>query len=88
LSTAGDNHEAGLKTAEGTVFVETEGANSRYMYRMKLSLHTAGKGAKNNKLAWQGFWNYNIMTDDIGEFSLRNDKAFFWSRVRSYGKGS
>jgi F-box protein 9 len=88
LSTAGDNPEAGLKYAEGTVFVETEGANSRYMYRMKLSLHTAGKGAKNHKLVWQGFWNYNVLTDDIGEFSLRNDKAFFWSRVRSYGMGS
>ena len=88
LSTAGDNPEAGLKNAEGTVFIETEGANLRYMYRMKLSLHTAGKGAKNNKLVWQGFWSYNVLTDDIGEFSLRNDKAFVWSRVRSYGKGS
>jgi F-box protein 9 len=88
LSTAGDNPDADLKDAEGDVFVETEGARSHYMYRMKLSLRSAGKGARNNKLAWQGFWNYNLLTDDSGEFTLRNDKAFFWSRVKSYGDGA
>jgi F-box protein 9 len=88
LSTLDDNPDTNLKDAEGDVFVETEGANAKYMYRMKLSLRSAGKGAKNNKLVWQGFWNYNILTDDTGEFTLRNDKAFFWSRVKSYGDGA
>lgn len=88
LSTAEDSPEADLKEAEGDVFIETEGANPRYMYRMQVSLRSAGKGAKNNKLVWQGFWNYNRLTDDAGEFTLRNDKAFYWSRVKSYGDGA
>jgi len=88
LSTAGDDPDADLKDAEGDVFVETEGASPKYMYRMKLSLRSAGKGVRNNKLVWQGFWNYNLLTDDSGVFTLRNDKAFFWSRVKSYGNGA
>jgi F-box protein 9 len=88
LSTVVDNPDADLKDAEGDVFVETEGASSKYMYRMKLSLRSAGKGARNNKLVWQGFWSYNLLTDGSAEFTLRNDKAFFWSRVRSYGEGA
>ncbi|KAH7403057.1 hypothetical protein BKA64DRAFT_440321 [Cadophora sp. MPI-SDFR-AT-0126] len=88
LSTTTDNSEVDIKDAEGDVFIETEGVSSKYMYRMKLSLRSAGKGARNNKLVWQGFWNYNLLTDDSGEFTLRNDKAFFWSRVKSYGDGA
>lgn len=88
LSTIDDNPDVDLKDAEGDVFVETEGANVKYVYRMKLSLRNAGKGAKNNKLVWQGFWNYNLLTDDTGVFTLKNDKAFFWSRVKSYGNGA
>ena len=88
LSSVADHPEASLKDAEGEVFVETEGANERYMYRMKFSLRSTGKTARNNKLAWQGFWNYNMLTDDTGEFSLRNGKAFVFSRVKSYGMGA
>lgn len=88
LSTTSDNPDADLKDAEGDVFVETEGASAKYMYRMKLSLRTVGKRAKNNKLAWDGYWNYNLLTDDAGEFTLKNEKPFFWSRVRSYGDGA
>lgn len=85
LSTGSDDPDVDLKQAEGDVFIETEGVSAKYMYRMKLSLRSAGKTARNNKLVWQGFWNYNLLTDDFGEFTLRNDKAFFWSRVKSYG---
>lgn len=77
-----------IKDAEGGVFIETEGVGPKYIYRLELSLKTAGKAAKNNKLAWKGFWNYNRLTDDWAEFTLRNDKAFFFSRVRSYGSGA
>ncbi|PQE20338.1 f-box domain-containing protein [Rutstroemia sp. NJR-2017a BBW] len=76
---------------EGTVYIETEGAvgtSTKYMYRMELKIASAGKNGKNNKLAWKGYWNYNRLTDDWAEFTLRNDKAFFWSRVRSYGTGA
>ncbi|KAH9892068.1 hypothetical protein F4778DRAFT_750670 [Xylariomycetidae sp. FL2044] len=41
----------------------------------------------NNKLVWKGFWSYNRLADDWAEFSLKNGKPFFFSRVRSYGFG-
>lgn len=80
---------------EGTVHIETEGAdaghaNPKYIYKMALQLKSAGRGAgatRNNKLAWMGYWSYNKLTDDWAEFGLKNDKAFIWSRVRSYGIG-
>ena len=80
---------------EGILHVETEGAdaghaNPKYIYKMILQLQTARRGAaatRNNKLSWRGYWSYNKLTDDWAEFGLRNDKAFFWSRVRSYGDG-
>ncbi|KAF4980700.1 hypothetical protein FZEAL_3368 [Fusarium zealandicum] len=70
---------------EGDVFIETEGVGSKYMYRMDLSMRSAGKGARNNKLVWRGFYSYNKLTDDWGEFGLKNDKPYFFSRVKSYG---
>lgn len=87
LSSASNNPEAELKDAEGDLYVETEGVG-KYIYRMELSLRSAGKGARNNKLAWKAYYHYNRLTpEDRGEFTLRNDKAFFWSRVKSYGLG-
>lgn len=41
----------------------------------------------NKKLVWRGFWSYNRLTDDWFEFGLKNDRPFWWSRVRSYGMG-
>ncbi|CAK4022780.1 F-box pof7 [Lecanosticta acicola] len=70
---------------EGDIHIETEGAVARYTYKMLLAVANAGKGTRNNKLAWKGFWSRNRLTDDWGEFGLRNDRAFYWSRVRSYG---
>jgi F-box protein 9 len=72
---------------EGDLYIETEGVGPKYTYRMDLSLRSAGKGARNNKLVWRGFYSYNKLTDDWGEFLLKNDKPFFFSRVKSYGFG-
>ena len=88
LSTATDNPSADLKDAEGDVLVDTEAPYPKYTFRMELSLRTAGKGAKNNKLVWKGFWYYNKLTNDLEEFTLKNDRAFIWSRVKSYGDGA
>jgi F-box protein 9 len=52
---------------------------------MLLSIGSAGRGVRNNKLAWQGYWSYNLLTDDWGEYGLKNDRPFYWSRVKSYG---
>lgn len=75
--------------AEGDVHVETEGVIPKYMWKMQFSLGSAGRkdGARNNKLGWVGFWSYNKLTDDWGEFGLKNDKAFYFSRVRGFGMG-
>lgn len=71
--------------SEGDLLIETEGAVEKYTYHMHLALASAGKTTRNNKLAWKGFWSRNKLTDDWGEFGLRNDRAFYWSRVKSYG---
>ncbi|CAI7674552.1 unnamed protein product [Penicillium pancosmium] len=71
--------------------VETEGPASHYVYMMHLSLRspTASKShvnpSKNTKLVWQGFWSYNTITDDLGEFTRRNDRPFVFRRVRGWG---
>ncbi|KAL8909477.1 MAG: hypothetical protein Q9207_000157 [Kuettlingeria erythrocarpa] len=74
---------------EGDLHIETEGVDPKYMFKMHLSLRSAGQagGTRNNKLVWRGFWSYNRLTDDWAAFTLRNDRAFFWSRVKSYGMG-
>jgi F-box protein 9 len=72
---------------EGSLIIETAGATPKYLYKMVLSFGNAGRGAKNNKLSWQGYWSYNRLTDDWGEFGLKNDRPYYWSRVRSYGMG-
>lgn len=73
--------------AEGDLHIETEGVVSRYDYCMHLGFGSAGRGAKNNKLAWKGYWSYNKLTDDWSEFGMRNYRAYYWSRVKSYGNG-
>ncbi|KAI9720560.1 MAG: hypothetical protein M1812_002740 [Candelaria pacifica] len=82
----GDGVEAAER--EGDLCVETEGVDIKYMYRMHLSLRSAGRGTNNNKLSWKGFWYHNRLTNDWAEFGLRNDRPFFWSRVKSYGVGA
>ncbi|KAL2130273.1 hypothetical protein VTI74DRAFT_6690 [Chaetomium olivicolor] len=84
LAREADNPGASLSEVEGDLIVETEGV-SNYIYRLDLALGTAGKGAKNNKLVWRGFYSYNRLTEDWAEFTMRNNKPFFFSRVRSYG---
>jgi len=59
LSSAADHLDGDVSAseAEGHLFIETEGVG-RYHYlqnMMHLELQTAGKGTKNNKLAWRGF---------------------------------
>ena len=72
---------------EGELTIETEGVDSKYEYLMQMTLRSASQrvgATKNNKLVWRAFWSWNRLTDDWAEFGLRNDRAFFWSRVRSW----
>ncbi|KAF7525355.1 hypothetical protein G7054_g11102 [Neopestalotiopsis clavispora] len=84
LSSSIDSPDVPPAEAEGDLFVETEGATPKYTYRMELSMKSAGR-TKNNKLTWKAFGLYNKLTDDWGEFNLKNDKPFYFSRVKSYG---
>lgn len=71
---------------EGRVDVETVASVEKYFFRMQLrvkSVRAGGRLGASNKLVWEGFWSWNKLTDDLAEFSLRNDKAFFFSRVGS-----
>lgn len=70
--------------AEGDIHIETEGVVSKYKYIMQLRFGSAGKVTKNNKLNWVGYWSHNKLTDDIAEFGLKNDRPYFWSRVKSW----
>ncbi|KAI5194092.1 hypothetical protein E4T39_08793 [Aureobasidium subglaciale] len=77
-----------ITEAEGDVHIETDGVIPKYMWKMQFALGSRGKkSAGGNKLSWKGFWSYNRLTDDWGEFGLKNDKAFLFSRVRGYGMG-
>ncbi|MCJ1309340.1 hypothetical protein MMC25_002999 [Agyrium rufum] len=74
---------------EGLLTVETLAPDPKYQYTMHLAIRSTSNDkkagvVKNNKLVWKGFWSYNTLTDDWGEFGLRNDRAFYWSRVRSW----
>ena len=74
----------------GDLHIETEGAGPRYIYTMHLSLKSSSRSStasKNTKLIWKGFWSYNSLTSDWAEFGLKNDKPFWFSRVKSYGLG-
>lgn len=61
---------------EGELYIETEGVIPKYMWKMQFSIGSAGRkdGTRNNKLSWKGFWSYNRLTDDWGEFGLKNDR--------------
>lgn len=83
-STSSEDDPEAEPEAEGDIHIETQGVVPRYIYKLQLGLTHAGKSARNNKLVWKGFWSYNRLTDDWGEFLLRNDRAFWWSRVRSW----
>ena len=79
----------------GDIHIETEGAgmpqsNGGYIYHLHLALRSGSRNpsaVKNNKLMWKGFWTHNSLTDSWGELHLRNDKAFWFSRVKRYGLG-
>ena len=89
-----DRHSTEIAThtnaEEGDLHIETEGVGPRYMYTMHLGLKSGSRSktaVMTNKLQWKGFWSFNHLTNDWAEFQLKNDRAFVFSRVRSYGMG-
>lgn len=84
----GGNNQ-GSPSGDDELAVETEGVGNKYIFKMDLQVRSAGKAtsARNNKLVLRGFYSYNKLTEDWAEFMLKNNKPFFFSRVRSYGLG-
>lgn len=92
-----DKNQDGPSLDPRDVVVETEGVDPKYVYTLHLTLRSssstrpadtnpgAHNPSKNTKLVWKGFWSYNKLTDDWGEFGLRNDRAFVFRRVRGWG---
>ncbi|EAU30044.1 conserved hypothetical protein [Aspergillus terreus NIH2624] len=83
------------------VIVETEVLNpKKYICVLHLSLRSTSASSrpnstvappntsKNTKLVWKGYWSYNKMTDDWTDFSLRNERAFVFRRVRGWDMSS
>ncbi|ROW07827.1 hypothetical protein VMCG_03566 [Cytospora schulzeri] len=81
-----EGKEVSLADSEGDLFIEYDGGGN-YLYRMELSLRATGKLSRNNKLMWSGFYSYNKPADVWDEFSLKEFKPFYFSRVKSYGFG-
>lgn len=81
---SGLSNEAGEAESEGELLIETEGSPSRYIFEMRLAFAHVGRGPRNNKLVWRTYHSRNRLTDDSAAFTLKHEKGFFWSRVRSY----
>lgn len=79
----------GAPSGDDDLSIETEGVGTKYIFKMDLQVRSAGKAtaSRNNKLVLSGFYSYNKLTEDWAEFLLKNNKPFFFSRVRSYGLG-
>lgn len=70
-----------IDSADGRLLIETEGSVDRYLFYMSLHIRSSGKN-KHNKLKWIRFWSVNKLSQNEGEFSLKNDKAYFFVRTR------
>ncbi|EED23483.1 F-box protein (Pof7), putative [Talaromyces stipitatus ATCC 10500] len=87
----------GIGSDPRDLIIETEGVDPKYTYVLHLGLRSSNPAravgatkappnvSKNTKLVWKGFWSYNKLTDDWGEFGLRNDRSFAFRRVRGWG---
>ncbi|KAI9889722.1 MAG: hypothetical protein M1814_005021 [Vezdaea aestivalis] len=84
-----DDEEVEEDEEEGVLHVETQGADSKYIYKLELKMQNTrgrgGKGACNTKLEWRHFFIFNTLTGSRGKLDLPNDRAFVWSRVKRYG---
>ncbi|KAJ6261142.1 hypothetical protein Dda_3808 [Drechslerella dactyloides] len=75
----------------GRIQIEAEGSgtNSRYINTLDLTLKmrpkgVAGRRGYGDRLSWNSYTSWNRLTDDRGVYSLKNDKPFYFSRVKAY----
>lgn len=70
-----------IMNKEGRLLIESEGSVDRYIFFMEFDIKSSGKH-KHNKLKWRNFWSVNKITQDEAEFSLKNDKAYYFVKSR------
>ncbi|EPS42363.1 hypothetical protein H072_3682 [Dactylellina haptotyla CBS 200.50] len=73
------------------VEAEGSGAKGRYINILDLTLKMrpkgiGGKRGYGDRLAWNSYTSLNRLTDDKAAYTLKNDKPFYFSRVKSYEK--
>lgn len=69
-------------TNEGQVSIEVKGP-ANYLFFMELFVKSSSRG-KQNKLAWSSFYGVHPHSAEITHFNLKNDKSYYYSRVKSY----
>ncbi|BFZ64984.1 hypothetical protein YB2330_006147 [Saitoella coloradoensis] len=72
-------------TSSGRLHIHLSG-HGKYFFEMELQIKSTSRG-RHNKLAWVRFESVSKETGERMEFGLRNDKPYFFSRVRRYGRG-
>lgn len=71
-------------TRSGKLSIEATGPAS-YLFFMSLQVKSSSRG-RQNKLQWDIFNGTHPVTGEVTHFNLKNDKPFYFSRVRSYAK--
>ncbi|KAK6361450.1 hypothetical protein TWF730_005178 [Orbilia blumenaviensis] len=71
--------------------IESKGSDTagRYINTLDLTLKMrprgiGGRRGYGDRLSWNSYTSFNVLTEDRGSYSLKNDKPFYFSRVKSY----
>lgn len=73
-----------MLTKAGALSIQANGP-ARYVFTMELQVKSSSRG-KQNKLTWKGFYGVHPQTAEVTNFNLKNDKSYYYSRVKSYGR--
>ncbi|KAF3318468.1 hypothetical protein TWF173_007875 [Orbilia oligospora] len=71
--------------------IESKGSDTagRYINTLDLTLKMrprgiGGRRGYGDRLSWNSYTSFNVLTEDKGAYSLKNDKPFYFSKVKSY----
>ncbi|TFY78041.1 hypothetical protein EWM64_g5970, partial [Hericium alpestre] len=66
-----------------TDLVDPANTAAKYAFQMRLALHARPLG-RWNKLDFAGYDSVNVATGEVAPFALKNERPFWFSKVRSY----
>lgn len=69
---------------KGELSIKSSGP-ANYTFFMELQIKSSSRG-RQNKLSWSQFYGVHPLSSEITTFNLKNDRAFYYSRVGSYNK--